>query len=315
MSSIRINGKPEKLGPVSSSSEFIDWEVPDQDSESRMRRIMSGMGRSSVILDSMKYGGLQFGDSAHASFVENDEFLGGRDDSKHQVRFGQLILNGRDFREQPEFVALKPYDDRRDLYREWAAHEYLNSLFDRQVGYINLGVVNSAQNTRAIISQYDHDVISFDSSFWAGDDMPAAALRPEVLRRHASLAMESLGMFHGVRMTHGDAQAKNLAADRYGPRAIDLETAQILDEETIDDPSTYDQTRKDISSFIYSVGQVEENREAVIRALSPDTVAAKLVRSYQGGVRKGRAALDGAYVPDFGRYNEDFIRSELDKVI
>lgn len=311
MSSLRINGTSEKLGSVYTSSEFLSWEVPDRESTGRMRRLLSEMGRSTLVLDEVKYSGMTFGDKAHASLIESEEFRGGREDSAHQVRFGQLVLNGSDFREQPEFVAIKPYEDRADLYREWAAHEYLNSLFDRQVGYVNLAVHNDRQGVESIISQYDHDVVSFDSTFWADDDTPASALRPEILRRHAVLGLQGLGMFHGARMTHGDAQVKNLAADRLGPRAIDLETAEILDSETIDDPSSFQQTRNDISSFIESMGRVDENREKIIEALSSDKIADRLVRAYKSGVMEGRAALAGEYVPDFGRKNEDAIRDEL----
>jgi len=311
MTSIRISGKSEKFGNLTTSDEFLSWEIADIISENRMRRLLSEMARSAVVLDSVKYGGLNIGTKAHASFIENDDFLASREDSRHQVRFGQMVLNGADFREQPELVAVKPYDDRADLYREWAAHEYINSIFDRQVGFVNLGVYNDDDGTESIISQYDHDVISFDASFWAGDDDPASALRPAVMQRHAVLGMNGLGMFHGSRMTHGDAQAKNLAADRMGPRAIDLETARILDTDSIDDQTTFDQTRKDISSFIQSMGMVEANRQKVVEALNQEETKQRIVLAYEEGVRSGRAALRGEYVPDFGKYNHDSIRDDL----
>ncbi len=314
MVSPRLDGPSEKLGSVSTSEEFLAWEVPDMDSEKRMRRLLKGMGRSTVVLDAIKYGGIRFDTPGRASFIEQEGFGAGRDESAHQVRFGQLLLNGDDLHEQPELVAIKPYEDRADLYREWAAHEYLNSLFDRQIGYINLGVHRDRQGNEAIISEYDHDVISFDSSFWADPEAPGHALRPTVLQRHATLGMQALGLMHGVRMTHGDAQVKNLAADRYGPRAIDLETADILDEEHIDHPTAMNQTRRDISAFIGSMAQVEENRQRIIEALAPDLVSERIVQAYVHGVKQGRAALEGEYVPDFGRYNSDAIRSNLERL-
>ena len=178
MNSVRLPGKSEKLGSVSTSQEFLTWEVPDIDSEKRMRRVLKRMGRQALVLDDTKYGGMDFGDQAHASFIEQDDFSSGRDESAHQVRFGQLILNGANFREQPEFVAQKPYNNRAELYKEWAAHEYINSLFNRQMGFVNLGVHNDKKGVESIISQYDHDVISFDSSFWADENTPSSALRP-----------------------------------------------------------------------------------------------------------------------------------------
>lgn len=315
MSSIRISGTSEKFGPVSTSEEFINWEVPDIESETRMRRLLKEMGRSTLVLDAAKYGGLGLGERAHASFIDNEDFAAGREDSAHQVRFGQLVINGSDFREQPEFVAVKSYDNRADLYREWAAHEYLNSLFDRQLGYINLGVHNNEDGMESIVSEYDHGVTSFDSSFWAGENAPASALRPTVLRRHAVLGAASLGLMHGVRMTHGDAQVKNVASDRFGPRAIDLESAEILSEETIDSPEALLQTRRDLTSFIESMGRVEENRERVIEALSGQGIVDEVVASYQKGVRRGHRALKGQYVPNFDQQNEEVIREELDRLI
>jgi len=314
MSNIRLEGRPEKLGSASVCNEFLTWEVPDVDSEKRMRRLLKRMGKSAVVLDQAKYGGVDFGDRAHASFIEQPGFAAGRDQSAHQVRFGQFILNGMNFREQPDFVAIKPYDERPSLYREWAAHEYLNSLFDDQAAFINLGVYKDPSGVEAIISQYDHDVISFDSSFWADESSPSSALRPDILQRHANLGAESLGLMHGVRMTHGDAQVKNLAADRRGVRLIDLESADILNEEAIDHPVVIAQTRKDLSAFISSMGQVEENRQKVIEALSSDAATQRIVDSYVYGVKRGRAALDGEYVPDFGKINEYAIREELEKL-
>ena len=314
MNNLRLTGRPEKLGLVSACEEFLTWEVPDIESTGRMRRLLKHMGKSTLVLDAMKYHHLELGSDAHATFIEVDGFGAGRDQSAHQVRFGQLLLNGKNFREQSELVAVKPYSDRRSLYREWAAHEYLNSLFDRQIGYINLGVHRDKKGRESIVSQYDHDVISFDSSFWAGPETPISALRPAVLQRHAALGARGLGLMHGVRMTHGDAQIKNLAADRLGPRAIDLETANILDAESIDDPTALGQTRRDLSVFIDSLGRVEDNMDYVTSALSSGGVVESIVSAYGAGVVEGRAALNGEYVPNFGMRNQDVIREELEKL-
>lgn len=315
MNPLRISGPSERLGNVYTSDEFLTWEVPDSESSSRMRRLLSEMGRLTVALDETKYSGLTFGERAAASFIESEDFRGGREESAHQVRFGQMILSGNDFREHPEFVAIKSFDDRAVLYTEWAAHEYINSLFDRQVGYLNLGVHNDATGIESIISQYDHDVTSFDSSFWADENQPTSALRPEVLQRHAALGLQGLGMFHGARIIHGDAAVKNLAADRLGPRAIDLETAEILDADTVDDAEAYVKTRRDIDMFISSMVLVDENKQRVIDALKADEVADRLTEAYEMGVREGRATLDGEYVPDFARQNTPTILDSLSDIL
>lgn len=314
MDSVRLRGQSEKFGPVSTSEEFLTWEVPDIESTGRMRRLLSDMGRSSMVLDKTKYGGINVDKHAHASFIEKDEFAGGRNESAHQVRFGQLILNGRDFRELPELVAVKPFDDRAGLYKEWAAHEYLNSLADRQIGYINLGVHNDADGVESIVSQYDHDVTTFDSSFWADSDDPDAAIRPEILQRDATLGAQGLGFLHGVGMTHGDAQVKNLAADRFGFRAVDLEGAEILNTEALHDVSALTETGRDIAVFIDSMRLVEENRDRIIAALSPAKVRERIAKSYIDGTRQGRALTDKNASPDFGLLNVDRIHSELDRL-
>lgn len=316
MNSFRLNGQSEKFGPVSVSDEFLTWEVPDKESSSRMRHLIDSMGRSSLVLDTAKYGGLTFDDKAQATFIEKGEFSGGRDESAHQVRFGQLILNGRDFRELPEFVAVKPFEDRADLYREWAAHEYLNSLADRQIGYINLGIHNDRKGVESIVSQYDHDVVTFDSSFWADpyDENADAWLRPEILQRHAKLGANGLGFLHGVGMTHGDAQVKNLAADRFGFRAVDLESAEIFDEESLHDPVALTRLGRDIRVFVDSMGQVEENADRVRSALSSVKIRESIARSYVNGMKHGRSLSGGRSLPDFGKVNTDRIHTELERL-
>ena len=121
MSLLRLPGPSEKLGSVSTSDEFLTWEIPDNESEQRMRYLLNEMGRLTLVLDAVKYGNMHIDSSAQASFIEQEDFAAGRDESAHQVRFGQLIISGKDIYEQPDFVAIKPYENRADLYREWAA--------------------------------------------------------------------------------------------------------------------------------------------------------------------------------------------------
>lgn len=315
MNSFRLNGRSESFGPVAVSDEFLTWEIPDRESSGRMRGLISDMGRASLVLDTAKYGGISFDKKAKATFIEKDEFSGGRNESAHQVRFGQLILNGSDFHELPELVAVKPFEDRSALYREWAAHEYLNSLADRQIGYINLGIHNDDEGTESIVSQYDHDVVTFDSSFWADSYDPhyESFMKPAVLQRHAKLGAQGLGFLHGVGMTHGDAQVKNLAADRFGFRAVDLEGAEILDEETFNQSDFLTQTGRDIRAFIDSMKQVDENRERVSDALSSARMHERIAQSYVLGLKQGRAVSQNT-VPAPASENVDRIHTELGRL-
>lgn len=315
MDTIRLRGQSEKFGSVSTSDEFLTWEVPDVESSIRMRRLINGMGRSTLVLDNAKYGGIHVDKNAHASFIEKEDFSGGRNESAHQVRFGQLVLNGRNFHEFPELVAVKPFEDRGALYKEWAAHEYINSLADRQIGYINLGVHNDTSGVESIISQYDHSVVTFDSSFWAEGEGSDAALKPAILQRHATLGAAGLGFLHGVGMTHGDAQVKNMAADRFGFRAVDLESAEILEPDALHDSSILTQTGRDISVFIDSMRLVEDNRERVEDALKPAKMRDRIAAAYIRGSKQGQSYLKHPATADLSELNKDRVHSELDKLL
>ena len=313
----RLDGKSEKLGPVTISHEFIDWEVMDVDRPERMRRALNEMARRSVMLDAGMYGGVDLV-QARASFIEQEDFSYGRDNSRRHIRFGQMLINSGPrsaLFDEPEFVAIKPFNDRSELYTEWAAAAYLNDRYSRQMAFINLGVHNDKNGIESIISNYEHGVVSLDRSFNADELSPAAARRPEILRKHALLGMEGLGLYHGVRMTHGDAQAKNLAYDSLGPRAIDLESATIYSEEDSYSDDIWDRSRRDISAFIDSMVLVEENRQNVIRSLGSGRVLDAMIAKYRDGVMEGRSVMGGEYVPDFARDNADTIRDEYLKII
>ena len=88
MASVRISGRSEKLGSVSTSSEFLTWEVPDDLSSKRMRRLLKQLGKQSLTLDEDKYSNINLGNNAHATLIINPEFSEGRDECSHQVRFG-----------------------------------------------------------------------------------------------------------------------------------------------------------------------------------------------------------------------------------
>ena len=129
------------------------------------------------------------------------------------------------------------------------------------------------------------------------------------------MGMEGLGLLHGSHVAHGDAQAKNLAFDRLGPRAIDLEDADIIETERIGEGEAIKQTQHDIAAFIGSFNQVDNNKEKIVKALSRKNQGEELVRAYRKGVKMGRAALGGEYVPNFDVINRDYILDNLALVL
>lgn len=149
-----------------------------------------------------------------------------RQNSINQVRFGQLALHTQNSRENVELVAVKPLDNTARLVNEYGAMRYMNSLDFNEgrprafqpVGFYR----NSGSGINYLISRYEHSVISFDNVLWDPEYSPSEAEVCRVLGYCGVL----LGGMHASGIMHGDAQIKNMAADNYGPRAVDLERSQ-----------------------------------------------------------------------------------------
>ena len=313
MTTIRLSGSSEQLGHVSQAGEFSLWDE-EWLRQGAKTELVTSLGRSSLILDALEYEPFPDGE-ARASFVEKDDFALGREDSKHGVRFGQLIINGKGIHESPDFVAMKSFDDESELKNEWALNQHLNGVFDDQYAFLPLGVYADKDKNLSMVTAYEHQVQSLDNIFWADPSLEPEALRPATVRRAMAMGFLALGMLHGARVIHHDAQVKNMATGRNGVRFIDLEDAEVLHPDEIDDPYVVDKTRSDISSFITSAGQVIENKEPVAAAIGSAKQRAHMYGQYRQGVRVGRASQDGTFVPNFERINRDYIYDQIDKAI
>lgn len=91
-----------------------------------------------------------------------------------------------------------------------------------------------------------------------------------------------LGYLHGLGISHGDAESKNLASDRKGIRVVDLETAKFIPK---DEAKAVAATRNDIETFIDSTIQVDENRELVGKILNRKNAASDFAKYYRLGLR------------------------------
>lgn len=311
---IRMNGTSERFGKTEQSPEFRLWEIrgeTDVDNKTK-KHLVRSLGRHSVALDAGKYCRLPK-KGLTSTFIEQPDFGYGREDSRHGVRFGQLILNGPGVHEIPDLVAIKPFEERGGLYNEWASNAYVNGLFDEQRAYLPLGILKDEHGVPAMISLYEHGIKTADNVFWADRELSPEALRADVIKRTATTCMYGLGLMHGARLVHGDAQAKNLGSDARHVRFIDLEDSLLIPADGVDSAVYTDKIIKDIATFIGSTGQVDENREQITEALYKPTVIDTLIKSYRQGIDKARSRQPGIHVPDYATTHEDAIRALIDR--
>jgi hypothetical protein len=308
--SVRLNGPSEKFGDTSLSNTFSTFEIGEPTSPKK--QIIRKMGRGSLVLDAGKYFMLPE-HGLHATFIEREDFGVGREDSRHVVRFGQLILNGPGVHESPDFVAVKPFDDKRELYNEWAANTYVNSVFDDQRAFMPLGVVRDKHGDTSMLSLYEHGVKTADTIFWADKESQPEALREKVIERAAMVSMYSLGLLHGARLIHGDAQAKNLGWDNRHARFVDLESSLLVPKDAVDQPEFTNKFLKDVTMFIQSTMQVEENEDQIASALRKPEVVSDMLESYSAGVVKARLRQDASPIPNYAILHEEAIRHTIDK--
>lgn len=309
--SIRLSGPSENLGNVIVSDEFDtlvlgEKTLPENQGPNKLPK-------QSVLLDRSEYPLLPE-QGVRATFIEREDLGLGREESRHIARFGQLLLNGSGVHEQPDLVALKAFDELSGLKNEWAATAYINAQFEEQKAFIPLGIVAGRKGQATLMTLYEHGVVTADSVFWANKELNPEALRNEVILRTSGLCMYGLGLMHGSRLIHNDAEAKNLGFDRT-IRFIDLEDAEVVEPEQTDDEITLKKLLNDIAVFIDSTGQVDENREQVFAILSKPKSIELMFKKYSEGINLARIRQqeNGFYVPNYAELGKDAIISNLEE--
>jgi hypothetical protein len=259
---------------------------------------------------------------AKATFIDSSDLSLGRDEGRHQPRFGQMLLNGRGLHERPVLVTAKPFDDGLDtqsggLAHEWSANNYLNGVGDRQLAYLPLGVWRNAEGVDHLLTLYEHDVISYDNVFWADRNVNPEALRAQVVEHAFTDCVRGLGYLHGAGLIHRDAEAKNLAANFNGVRFIDLEDARMLPRKgsKIEDSElTVRLIRNDIETFFDSTVQVDENRPVIASALSRSRMADKLAQTYRAGIKQARKE-SGVSMPSIPTTTSAYFRDTINHTL
>lgn len=299
------------LGKAYASEEFSDW------GETWLRQgaqsdVLENQTPSTLALHDIEYFILPEHGS-RVSFTPQIGFEEGREDSKHQIEFGKIAVNGVGVHKEEDHIALKSFDNTDDLKREWAVSQYLNEINDDQYALLPLGVYKGQGDDFTLMTAYEHNIKSFDNIFWADRNLQPEALRPATIRRHIKLGMQALGMLHGSRVIHHDAQVKNMASDRKSVRFIDLEDAEIIHEDQIDESLSFEKTRRDLDVFIGSLTQVDDNKEYIVPTMRDAQQEHEFVKAYSRGVRKGRATQTGLFIPNFGKENADYIHDTFRK--
>jgi hypothetical protein len=215
------------IAPPDGRSDFIDRGLRNE--------ITQRHGPAFLLLDTM-FRDLPAGE-ATAEFIPEPFFTdemgrrvglmsATREDSKHTVQFGQIVLKAPDRRERVELVAIKPQSNVARATNEFRATQFINGLENpegRPRGFEQLGFYRDVKSgLTATVSRYEHGVLTLDSLLWDEVYTPTERQICAALGHSAVI----LGDMHHAGIMHGDFQARNIAADNLGPRIPDLESAQ-----------------------------------------------------------------------------------------
>lgn len=166
----------------------------------------------------------RLGEIATASLRQAPPELGaGRSRSQNAVQFGQLALVDNDNPPAVDLVAVK-YVPAETAAREFEANRYVNAQLGRRAAFETLGFIKPDTDSDHIglLSRYEHRVTSLDNTLFNQNSSSKERTRA------AKIAGKYLATLHGetIGLTHGDAQAKNIALiPGKGLRFIDLEAA------------------------------------------------------------------------------------------
>lgn len=263
----------------------IDINCSAEQKRAEINRLLGAT--SGLMLDSEQYERVK--SPAHAHFSLDSRFEEGRDQSRHQVQFGKLVVHTMGRSGLGDLVAVKP-NDAEGLFTELGAINYLNSFGDTQNSYLPLGVMKKANGAAALVTLFEHGITSADITFWANKDINPEQLRPDRIKTAFHDCSWSLGYMHSVGLVHGDAEVKNLAHDDRNARFIDLEDARILPrtgKQLLENSDSQKMKYQDLDTFIASSVQVEENRPEILKILSSDRAGSELGLYYRKGMLKG----------------------------
>lgn len=169
------------------------------------------------------------GAKAHINLIP--ELGNGRRESRTGVQFGQMVINSPSQKERAELVAVKPLSPYLAA-REFGAMSVMNGLArlrddGRGRSFTPLGFYRSPEGRQiALISRYEHQVVTLDNLLWDETERPIPELRVRAALSHTALALADA---HSSGIILGDPQPKNIGTDNMGYRYPDLEAARELE--------------------------------------------------------------------------------------
>lgn len=163
-------------------------------------------------------------------FINDPRLYAGRENSRHGVQFGRMIIHAADDRDRLMDVAIKPFDNQYDL----AAHEYAATSL------IHSGAVPGFHTFRpwgvtrmpdtdfpANVTVLDFPVETMDSIFWDKETMANA----DAVDHNLGRAAVELKIWHEV-LAHRDASPRNMPVNvmvaPVDTFVNDLETVRFL---------------------------------------------------------------------------------------
>lgn len=258
---VQISGIPlQEVGTVSTLSEH--HANPDRYTASftasRLKSKLGSLDDNELSLVGSEFSALPIIEGTTATLTDlGDDFAQTRGQSRTEVQFAQLVLEGETAGQKADIVAVK-YNDPIHAAREFAAMCAVNAVIAHpyaQSSFRPLGFVQSADKSQpkrpviGLITRYEHEVLTLDRVFWDREHMPT-----ELEAQHAlGCAAVWMARLHEHGIAHGDAQAKNIAEGNVSaPRYIDLEDAINLrnQKKQIDKDLAYCRVRDDIETFL-----------------------------------------------------------------
>lgn len=191
-----------------------------------------------------------------------------RDDSRHMVEFGQLLLLSVFGEERSELVAIKPFDLPREAATEYSLTHHFSHTENQRIfrTFEPKGFARMEDGTFGMITKYEHGVRSLDNVF----------LNPEfddnspVIERAIGKCAYLLAAMHSEGYTHGDAQVKNMFVSNFDRVFIaDLESTRPFPHNSghIKEMPTEVQIDRDLNTLIHSM----RRKEGGVRELSSRT--------------------------------------------
>ena len=173
--------------------------------------------------------------------TEIQQLRAGRENSMHEVQFGQLHISSETTHPLTELVAVK-YLNKGKAAVEMHAGRELNKRFGRTVSLQGVGFIRRPSSDEVgYLSLYNHSIVTLDNVLWNPE--AGETLREEAMG-FAGLWLASL---HNHNVAHGDAQAKNIAYDSTQmPRYVDLESASSFQP---DDIGSREKRLEDVADF------------------------------------------------------------------